>query len=201
MILKLTNLILLLASTAWLTTNHEWEPFIAFMTLLSTMVIQEFRDRNIGNNEKSVEHDKKLYLIYEEILPEKDFVYLLNNDIWNSRTDNGYVGRISKYLHLADSIEGNFIESKLNKKFNIFIGSLHELRTFFATHFFVPNDGMAKSTEGEYLLYLYPDLKNSNDESKRELYATRLKQLHEVIDKTIKSYKDFRKQIKIEIYI
>lgn len=46
LITRLVNLVLLIASVAWLCTTLDWEPFIATVGLVASMVILEIREYN-----------------------------------------------------------------------------------------------------------------------------------------------------------
>lgn len=190
-----------MASTAWLTKSPGWEPLIAFVGFLGALVAQEVTDANkptLASDRRN--HDNALFEKYSAILSEDELLYILNNDLWNLRTDMGFVGKLGNLLHLASLTEGHYLDVKLDKVFFDTIEKMEALRTFLAMHFFVPHEGNTKNSEGELRLYLYPDLKYSDDQQKRKLYADSEKQLHLLIDEVIASYQRYRQRIKKTLY-
>ncbi len=194
--LKLSNLVLLLLSVVWLSRAPDWEPLIAFLTLLSGYSFQEYKDyQKLSSKESSQKHDRSLYESYEEILPENNFRYVLNNDLFNNWVRKNYSNQISIYLEQAATIKGHFINKTIQSDFENFVKQLFELKSFMGTHFFV-NDGSSGSSPDEWILSLYPDLKYTGDEEKRERYFKREKELHGLIDSVEEAYNSFRTTLK-----
>jgi hypothetical protein len=201
MVLKLTNLILLLFSVVWLSRAPDWEPLIAFLSLLFGYSFQEYNDyKKLSSKDSTLKHDKDLFESYEKMLPENDFRYVLNNDLYGNWMHHDYSCQISRYLELATTIKGHFLNKKIQSDFKNFVKKLSELKSFMAKHFFVINDN-SNSSPDEWILSLYPDLKNTGDEQKRILYFQRGKELHDIIDDIEKVYNTFRNTIKKTIHV
>lgn len=197
--LKLTNLVILLAATAWLTKQTEWEAFITFFVALSTLIMQEVnQERKAKKNDRSARHDKDLFVKYDNCLPESELLYELNNDLYNLTTDYDFMNKVDKYLKTATTIEGNFIDKKTDKAFKKWITKLEKLKSFVATHFFTPLEGATKDSG---ILMLYPEQKYEGDEEKRGIYAKRSEEINEIIGKVIEQYTHFRETIKKQHYI
>jgi hypothetical protein len=204
MILKLTNLLLLLASTAWLASKPDWEPLIAFFTLFSSFIYQEYKTQQPDKSRKNDDRDKKHFLKLSEMLPLDEFRYVLENEIFNLRTDNGYMTKLRSFLRFAESVEGEFLNKQTQAEFAKFTSDLKSLSNFIATHFFVPSEKdvtSIKNGDGEFLLFLYPDLKYTDNEEKRKLYNQRVKEFHIIVNKTADSVQSYRKAIKQKHYI
>ena len=196
LVLKLTNLILLLLSVVWLSRAPDWEPLIAFLTLLSGYSFQEYKDyQKLSSKESSQKHDRSLFESYEDLLPENNFRYVLNNDLFNNWIHNNYSNQISIYLEQASTIKGHFINKTIQSAFENFVKNLFELKSFMATHFFV-NDRPSGSSPDKWILSLYPDLKHTGDKEKRDRYFKREKELHGLIDSVEDAYNTFRSTIK-----
>ena len=201
LIFKYTNLILLLLSVVWLSRTPDWEPLIAFLTLFFSYLFQDVKSYK-GSSEKEniVEHDKALYSQYEELLPENDFTFVLNNDLFNNSMDYSFSKQISRYLYLSEAIKGKFPNKKLQIKFEISTEHLRSIKTFMATHFFVNDNNQVVPPE-DWVVSLYPEMKHSGDNQKRELYLKREKELHRLIDKVEEAYITFRKMVKQSLHI
>ncbi len=158
------------------------------------------RDLNT-DNESSVSHDKTLFQRYNEILPERDLLYILNNDLYNNRMCYADSERFSSFCALANSVDGQFLNKKVILNFEKFTFCFFKLKSFIATHFFVVNELSINSPSDEWVLALYPDLKKSPYENKRQIYFQREKELLELIEVTADSYKNFRKIIKTELHL
>jgi hypothetical protein len=201
LILKLSNLVLLLLSVVWLSRTPDWEPLIAFLALFFGYAYQEFKDyKKLSSKDSSLKHDKSLFQKYNELLPENDFLYVLNNDLFNSWIQNKYSKQLGVFLELAKSIDGQFLNKEIRSVFEKFTTQLIELKFFMAAHFFV-NDGSSGNSPDEWILSLYPELKHSGDDQKRQRYSQREKELHELIDLTIDTYKSYRKAVKAELHM
>lgn len=195
--IKLSNLFLLLGSTAWFAKSFDWEPFIAFVSFLTTFLVQDVNDyKKATSNNEEYDQDKELFNDYENILSGDELLYVLDNKLGNLRTDGTFTKKLGKFLLKSDRIEGAFNNKKVQKKFSNFVTKLKYLQDFIAGHFFVPKEGMWKNSEDEFLFYLYPDLKNSGDPEKRNIYVKRERELYTLIDETIDAYKEYRKYIK-----
>ena len=178
----------------WLSRAPDWEPLITFFTLLFGYAFQEYKDyQKYLSKDNTKEHDKSLFLQYEELLPEDDLNYVLNNNLYNNWMQYRFSKQIGSYVYLAKGIKGRFLNKKLQPKFEIFVKRLDELKSFMGTHFFV-NDG--GSSPDDWIVSLYPDLKKSGDEQKRKLYQKREKELHEIIDRVEDAYNIFRVAVK-----
>jgi hypothetical protein len=200
--LKLSSLALLLGATAWLVKTPDWEPLLAFIGSLTAFLVQDIREFKKANSTKGIiDKDKENFEKYNAILPDSELLDELNNAIFNLRTDMGFVKRLGQFLRRAEQIEGEFNEKHIQKTFSEAVENLKKLKAFLAKHFFVPNEGVTDNSEGEFLLYLYPDLKYSNDSEKRQIYKDRERELHVLIDQVINSYECYRKLIKKKIHI
>jgi len=200
--LKMSNLALLLGATAWLSKAPDWEPLLAFLGFLATYLVQDVTERKKAtSNQKIINKDKENFEKYAELLPENELLYELNNDIFNLRSDMGFVKKLGRFLRRAEQIEGEFNEEKLQQTFVKVVRQLRELKNFLATHFFVPNQGVSENSEGEFLLYLYPELKYSNDDKERQIYKDRQQELQALIDAVINSYDAYRRLIKKKLHI
>lgn len=195
--IKLSNLILLLGSTAWFAKSFNWEPFIAFVGFLTTFLVQDIKDyRKASSNDEKYDQDKKLFNDYESILSRNELLDVLNNELWNLRTDNTFTKKLGAFLRKSNRIESAFNNKKVQKKFSSVVTKLTNLRDFIATHFFVPKEGLSQNSEDEFLLYLYPEFKNSGDPEKRNIYIKREGELHTLIDEAVDAYEKYRKYIK-----
>jgi hypothetical protein len=200
--LKLTNLSLLLGATAWLAKAPDWEPFLAFIGFLTTFLAQDIRDfRKVTSGNNKINNDKQNFEKYESILPGNELLYVFNNELFNLRTDMSFVKKLGAYLRRSEEIEGQFNDKKIQKEFSKAVKILSKLKIFLATHFFVPREGKSENIEGEFLLYLYPDLKYSGDPKKINIYKQREQELHKIVDEAIEFYKNYRKSIKRKMYI
>jgi hypothetical protein len=200
--LKLSNLVMLIAATAWLTKVPDWEPLIAFISLLAAFLVQDARDfKKAHSLPDKLTHDKDLFEKYVKILSEEELMYTLENELWNLRTDMGFVRKLGETLHLSSRIEGTYLDQKLQKEFSNNVTKLGALKTFLAQHFFVPKEGVYKNGKGDFYLCLYPDLKYTDAQEKQVLYAQREQELHELIDDVINSFQSYRKQVKKTLYI
>lgn len=200
--LKLSNLLLLLGATAWLVKTPDWEPMLAFIGFLTAFLVQDIKEFRKANLNKSIlNHDKENFKEYDLILQGTELLDELNNGIYNLRTDMGFTKKLWRFLRKAEQIEGEFNDKDIQKSFSVAVDNLKNLSSFLAKHFFVPNEGVDKVSEGEFLLYLYPELKNSNEPDKRKIYKDREEELHMIIDQVIKSYESYRKLIKKKMLI
>lgn len=199
-IFKYTNLVLLLLSVVWLSRAPDWEPLLAFLTLFFGYLFQDVKGcRDLTQNNNSVDHDKTLFLKYEELLPEDDFIFVLNNDLFNSSMDYSFSKQIGRYLYLSEAIKGTFLNKKLQNKFELFVKHLRDVKLFMAKHFFV-NENSGEKPE-DWVVSLYPEMKHSGDEHKSKLYLEREKELHGLIDKVEEAYTPFRKLAKQKLHI
>jgi len=61
----------MLLSVVWVSRSPDWEPLIAFLTLFFTYIYQDYKGYNYATQKERIcEHDKALFLQYEELLPE-----------------------------------------------------------------------------------------------------------------------------------
>lgn len=201
LIIKFSNFFLLLLSVVWLSRAPDWEPLIAFLTLLFGFIFQEYKDyKKYTLKDQSLEHDRSLFEKYDNILPEKDFLYVLNNDLFNLWIRYGFSKKFSYFFELSESIEGKYINREIQAVFDVFEKNFRSLASFVAVHFFVPKDSKANSAD-EWVLCLYPDLKYSEDPEKRERYENRQKELQNLIDIVIEKYTVYREKIKRELLL
>ena len=200
--LKMSNLALLLGATAWLSKAPDWEPLLACIGFLTTFLVQDFRERKkTTSNQKTLEKDKDNFEEYSDLLSETELLYVLNNDVFNLRTDMGFVKKLGKFIRRSEQVEGEFHNEKLQKKFSEMVVRLRELKNFLATHFFVPNQGVTTNSDGEFLLLLYPELKYSGKAEEREIYQDRQRELQELIDAVVNSHDAYRRLVKKQLHL
>jgi hypothetical protein len=95
--------VLLLLSVVWLSRAPDWEPLIAFLTLFFGYLFQDFKGfRGLTQNGKDLDYDKALFLKYEELLPEDDFTFVLNNDLFFNSMRYSFSEQIRRYLYLSN---------------------------------------------------------------------------------------------------
>lgn len=201
MFLKITNLILLLLSVGWLTRSPDWEPLIAFLTLLFGYLYQEFKDdKKHQILESEASHDKSIFHRYNEILSEKDFLYILNNDLSNNQIHYTDSIRFIFFLEPMESIAWQYINPRIKRDFEKFSTNFSQLKYFISTHFFL-NEHLSGKCEDNWILSLYPEMKRSPDENKKFIYVNKEKELLGLIDTAINTYNNYRKTIKAELKI
>lgn len=164
---------------------------ISALLITSVAAAYTFRKRLLKfvRNEKTVEHDRRVFLELNKLLSEEsleDIIYSLSTTCSLSQDETR---SIHNFIRFANRVENSFLLENLRRDFGGFCESFEKLNDFATTHFF--------TREGRDGYTLYPEIKYT----KPELYESRLRELYQIIDNVSESFKRYRVRIANELIL
>jgi len=206
LVAKITNLIALLVTVAWLARWPDWEPAALAISLLGTLVGLEYRDRkrvsDLTNTDR-LEHDRTLFKQYAEILPEDRLRHEFDNDLFNHYTDLGFANRLSRFVEFAKLAEAEFLTDAVQADLLIARDAIEKLRGFILVHFFPPQGEQLPEDTDHVRLILYPELRQYADVPGElsDRYREYAKDLDRCVEGASGAFSKFRSTAKSELSV
>lgn len=174
----------------------------ALILLLFIGLIWSFREKLtfIFMNPGRLEHDKKIFIQADQILPEKHILIMireLNNShsYFRESIDSPY-----KFLNFFNETSNQFIDKRLKLKLEEFADGLDILLSFMGTNFWEYPPGQKRDNP---IHCLYPDLNIDRggeiNEKKQKQYADYAIELRRLTQNVEASYKSYRTHIQKEM--
>ncbi|WP_345969429.1 hypothetical protein WCX72_08770 [Sulfurimonas sp. HSL1-6] len=144
MILKIANLIALLLAEAWLVSSPDWEPAILFIGFLSSLIIQEVKDKTVTNQSNT--HDKELFTKFLNDLPsgEGSIDFLRDHDFHNS-FKLAKLDQLRDFARNWDNAEFEFLNKELEKARQDLLQTIFQFIDVSSHHTFPERDGWQTS--------------------------------------------------------
>lgn len=166
--------------------------------LLSILVIIYKKRKFLAQyilKEKYIEHDKKIFLLSNDILDESKFDYIIQC-LKIEQYDSGQLRPFDNLTLYFEKNENNYLIKNIDDKKNKFSSSLNKLYYFCITHFHYLENS-------PNIFKLYPDLNPDRcfDKEKNKIYFTRQNELFELISGCEINFKSYRLEIKNSLFL
>jgi hypothetical protein len=191
----------------WL--NNLWNSLefwrsLALILLLLFSLVWSFRGKLISlfQNPSKLEHDRKIFLQADEILPEKailSFLSQLGSDHSHSREA---ISRPYRFFDFFKETSNQFIDKSLKLKSNKFADDLDALMSFTGSHFWQYPSGQ---TNDNPFYCLHPELNIDRDgdgsQENDRRYSQYSIELRDLIQKATTSYRLYRELIQQKMHL
>jgi hypothetical protein len=143
------------------------------------------------------EHDKALAKKFLEIATEDNVIFQLETLGSDHSCDDGRWKVLSEIEHFGDLSENEFLNTSLQKSFEVLHSDIKKLTMYMAQHFF-PMHNPSRT-------YLYPDWNvdrgGSGSPEESAKYTKYASLLIELVQSAIENYQTFRRTLKAELAI
>jgi hypothetical protein len=155
-----------------MTTNPNWDPKIAFLTLFSTLVGLEY-----GEEKKRIRNpDIQLFNEFIKTLPSNGDIEYLRTENMGGWIDSTKLLQIKRFLYEWNTAEHEFLDRGLEKKRKVIYKSIDDFLNYYGAHAFNVKDQFYR---------IYPDLLGTDPEKVRitaeklDLLATKIYNSHQ----------------------
>ncbi len=147
-IIKLINIVALLAAVAWLVSSPNWEPAVAVLGFLAVLAGLEYKELSQKTGDSV---DRKLFEEFLELLPSDGVIVFVSTFDFGGIFFHDRLKNLRTFRATWDNPEHEFLDRTLETKRKEFYQAVNEFMSHIVANTFVIEDGkQAVPREWEY---------------------------------------------------
>ena len=174
LIIKLGNLLALIASSIWWCQESGWEPIVVACSLFVTFVVQEIRDSPSGLSTRDV----SLFDKFLETLPSDGSIEYIKEQDMEGSIDSTRLEDLRRFRDSWGNAEHEFTNTSLRKKLRKLHSLVCEYMEFYAVNTFSDIHGSSR------YFHIQPNMAHYD----RAQFHSIVRTLHTMADEIVKTH-------------